>query len=149
MLFDKAVFSSIVMTACVCVLGCLSVNPPKTVLEPIDPVEAAAVSQAVQPEQNDDEQERDKSPVVEKKTEPTIIMHSASLNCPPCERWIANDMENWKKAGWTIPEPLKEAVSGQSYPWFDITDADGLRFQVVGPLTKDTYERERKKALGK
>lgn len=144
MLFDKAVFSSIVMTACVCVLGCLAVNPPKTVLQPIEPVEAAVVSHPVEQPPVQDE-----PPVVTEKAEPTIIMHSASFSCPLCERWIANDMDAWKRAGWKIPDPLKESVSGQSYPWFDITDADGLRFQVVGPLTKDTYERERKKALGK
>lgn len=143
MLFDKAVFSSIVMTVCVCVLGCIAANPPKTVLQPIEPVEAAAVSRAMEPEAIQEE-----APVVE-KTEPTIIMHSASFSCPPCERWIANDMDVWRKEGWTIPKPLKESVSGQYYPWFDITDGDGLRFQVVGPLTKDSYERERKKALGR
>lgn len=137
MLFDKAVFSSIVMFVCVCVFGCLAANPPKTVLEPIEPVEAASVQQpfkVVEPEV---------------KIEPTIIMHSASFNCPPCEAWIANDMPNWKRAGWTIPQPLKESVSGQTYPWFEITDGDGLRFIVAGPLTKAAYERERKKALGK
>lgn len=144
MLFDKAVFSSIVMTICVCLLGCLATTAPKTVFKPIDPVPAATVERAaVESVPLDDVQES--AP----KAEPTIIMHSASFNCPPCEAWIANDMPAWKKAGWTIPEPLKEAVSGQTYPWFEITDGDGLRFTVVGPLTKKAYERERKKALGK
>ena len=136
-MFDRCVMSSIVMFVCVCVFGCLAANPPKTVLDPIEPVEAASVKQpfkVVEPE---------------KKIEPTIVMHSASFNCPPCEAWIANDMQVWKRAGWTIPQPLKESVSGQTYPWFEITDGDGLRFTVVGPLTKAAYERERKKALGK
>ena len=134
-MIDRCVFSSIVMFVCVCVLGCLAANPPMR-LEPIEPVPAAIVEGvSVQAE----------AP----KAEPTIIMHSASFNCPPCEAWIANDMPVWKKAGWTIPQPLKESVSGQSYPWFDITDGDGLRFQVVGPLTKEKYEHARKKALGR
>lgn len=136
-MFDRCVMSSIVMFVCVCVFGCLAANPPKTVLEPIEPVEAASVKEpfkVVEPEA---------------KIEPTIVMHSASFNCPPCEAWIANDMPTWKRAGWTIPQPLKESVSGQTYPWFEITDGDGLRFIVAGPLTKSAYERERKKALGK
>ena len=135
-MFDRCVFSSIVMTICVGLLGCLAASPTMK-FEPIEPVEAASVKEpfkVVEPET---------------KIEPTIIMHSASFNCPPCEAWIRNDMPNWKRAGWTIPEPFKEAVSGQTYPWFEITDGDGLRFTVVGPLTKAAYERERKKALGK
>ena len=134
-MFDRCVISSLVLTVCT-MLGCLA-TAPKIQLQPIEPVEAASVQtpfRVVEPET---------------KIEPTIIMHSASFSCPPCEAWIANDMPNWKRAGWTIPQPLKESVSGQTYPWFEITDGDGLRFTVLGPLTKTAYERERKKALGR
>lgn len=134
MLFDKAVFSSLVLFVFVGLLGCLAASSP-TKLDPIESVPAAIVEVAYS--------------ASEEKIVPTIVMHSASFNCPPCEAWIRNDLDNWKAAGWTIPEPLKEAVSGQSYPWFEITDGDGLEFIVVGPLTKDSYERERKKALGR
>lgn len=144
MLFDRAVFYSVFMTTCVCLLGCITATAPRTVFKPIEPVPAATVEHVAI-----DSVPLDLVQDAAPKIEPTIIMHSASFSCPPCEMWIRNSMPSWKKEGWTIPEPLKESVSGQSYPWFEIIDADGLRFQVVGQLTRATYENERKKALGK
>lgn len=133
-MLDRCVVSSLVMFACVFILGCLASVPP-TKLEPIESVPAAIVEVAYS--------------ASEEKIVPTIVMHSASFNCPPCESWIRNDMPTWQAAGWTIPEPLKEAEPGKSYPWFEIKDGDGLRFEVIGPLTKEKYEHARKKALGK
>jgi hypothetical protein len=130
-MFDRLTLSSFTMFVCTVLLGCLASKP--IVLKPIDPVEPATVVQPVQAD----------AP----KTIPTITMHSGE-SCPPCQRWIANDMPNWQKLGWQV-EIIKETTSDRLWPWYEILDGDGLRFQVVGPLTKDKYERERKKALGR
>jgi hypothetical protein len=125
------IFSSLVMFASLALFGCIVAE--KIALKPIPPVDAAIVSQPVLKD--------------EPKVVPTITMHSGE-SCPPCERWIANDMASWQRVGWTV-EIVKESTSSRLWPWYEILDGDGLRFEVDGPLTKANYERERKKALGK
>ena len=120
------------MFLCTAVLGCLALEPIE--LKPIPPVEAATVSRpftVVEPEF---------------KITPTITMHSGE-NCPPCERWIRNDMANWQRLGWEVVI-IKESTSSRLWPWYEVLDGDGLRFEVDGPLDRAKYETERKKALG-
>lgn len=71
------------------------------------------------------------------ETIPTIEMHSGD-GCGPCKAWIATEMPKWQKAGWTV-KVIKETKTSVGWPWFDITDRDGLRFSVYGPLTTDTF----------
>ena len=71
------------------------------------------------------------------ETIPTIEMHSGD-GCGPCKAWIATEMPKWQKAGWTV-KVIKETTTSVGWPWFDITDRDGLRFSVYGPLTTDTF----------
>lgn len=75
---------------------------------------------------------------------PTIVMHSGP-NCGPCIAWKANSKSTWDRAGWSI-DVIEETETKRSWPWFEITDFDGLRFEVSGPLTVDAYYREQKKA---
>lgn len=138
-MIDRVVVSSIVMCVCVCacacVLGCLSTHPPKMQLEPIDPVPAAVFDSITLP--SDDFQ----------KVDPQIVMHSGAT-CPPCKLWIARDMKGWQKLGWNV-SIIEEQTSSRPWPWYEITDGDGLCFEVDGPLDKAKYELARKKALGK
>lgn len=73
---------------------------------------------------------------------PTIVMHSG-YSCGPCNAWIATEKAKWESAGWTI-EVVKEVSSTRGWPWFEITDKDGKRFQVDGPLTNDNFQSAKK-----
>lgn len=128
---DRIVLSSLTMLACTVVLGCLAAQPIE--LEPIDPVQPALLTQSIAE--------------VETKIVPTITMHSGE-SCPPCKQWIANDLPKWQRLGWKV-DVIKETSSSRLWPWYEVLDGDGLRFEVDGPLDKLKYERERKKALGK
>lgn len=129
-MLDRLMLSSLSMFVCTVVLGCLAAKP--IVLEPIPSVEPATGAQPVSAE----------SP----KVVPTITMHSGE-NCPPCSLWISRDMANWQRLGWNV-EIVKESTSSRLWPWYEVLDGDGLRFEVDGPLDKSKYETERKKALG-
>ncbi len=131
-MLDRLVLSSFAMFVCTVVPGRVASQP--IVLEPIPPGEAATVSQPF------------KVLEPEVKITPTITMHSGE-NCPPCNLWIARDMANWQRLGWDV-EIVKESTSSRLWPWYEVLDGDGLRFEVDGPLDKSKYETERKKALG-
>jgi len=94
----------------------------------------------------------DVAEVEEKKTgaviptsQPTIVMHSASW-CGPCQAWKQNMMSRWQSQGWKI-EIIEDDATTETVPWFEIIDSDGLRFKSVGQLTRETYLRDRLKAL--
>lgn len=69
---------------------------------------------------------------------PTIVMHSG-YSCGPCNAWISNLMPRWKQAGWRV-DVVKEMESQRAWPWYEITDRDGVRFEVDGPLTNDSFQ---------
>ncbi|AMV31294.1 hypothetical protein VN12_04200 [Pirellula sp. SH-Sr6A] len=135
-MLDRLVPLGMYMLAATVVLGCPATKPVD--LKPIPPVEPATVSQPMQAAEIPGS----------KAVEPTIIVHSASFDCPACDRWIAVELPNWKSLGWKIPKPEKDAIAGKRYPWFEIIDGDGLHFEVNDYLTKNSYEVARKKALG-
>ena len=68
---------------------------------------------------------------------PTIIMHSG-YDCGPCNAWLSSEMPKWIQSGWRV-EVLKELDTGSSWPWYEITDRDGLRFEVNGPLNNNNF----------
>lgn len=74
-------------------------------------------------------------------TKPTIVMHSASW-CGPCQRWKREAMPQWKAIGWQV-EVFEDDATSQTVPWFEITDADGVRFKSTGYLTKETFDRDK------
>jgi hypothetical protein len=69
---------------------------------------------------------------------PTIIMHSG-YSCGPCNAWISNDMPKWMQSGWKV-EVIKELDSARAWPWYEITDRDGARFEVNGPLNNSNFQ---------
>jgi outer membrane murein-binding lipoprotein Lpp len=69
---------------------------------------------------------------------PTIIMHSG-YNCGPCNAWIANRMPLYIQSGWRV-EVVKETDTNRAWPWYQITDADGVQFQVDGPLDNAKFQ---------
>jgi hypothetical protein len=71
-------------------------------------------------------------------TVPTIIMHSG-YNCGPCTAWITNRMPLYIQQGWNV-EVVKELDSRRAWPWYEITDGDGVQFQVDGPLDNSKFE---------
>jgi hypothetical protein len=73
---------------------------------------------------------------------PTIVMHSG-YDCGPCNAWISNEMQRWTQSGWRV-NVVKEIESQRSWPWYEITDRDGSRFEVIGPLTNDTFHSARR-----
>ena len=77
--------------------------------------------------------------VVPSVIEPTIVMHSG-YSCGPCNAWISNWMPRWKQAGWRV-DVVKEIESQRAWPWYEITDRDGVRFEVDGPLTNENFQR--------
>lgn len=87
-----------------------------------------------------------KAKQVEAPKKPTIVMHS-STSCGPCRDWELKDLPVWEKAGWKI-EVIKTVgfPDSRTYPWYEITDGDGLRFTVEGKLTLDSYTQARKAA---
>lgn len=72
---------------------------------------------------------------------PTIVMHSASW-CGPCQRWKRDAMASWQAIGWQV-EIIEDDATGETVPWFEITDSDGWKFRSVGYLTKETFARDK------
>jgi hypothetical protein len=81
-------------------------------------------------------------PVIASVIVPTIVMHSG-YDCGPCNAWIANEMQRWTQSGWRV-NVVKEIESQRSWPWYEITDRDGSKFEVIGPLTNDTFHSARR-----
>jgi outer membrane murein-binding lipoprotein Lpp len=71
-------------------------------------------------------------------TLPTIVMHSG-YDCGPCNAWLSSEMPKWIQSGWRV-EVLKELDTVRSWPWYEITDRDGARFEVTGPLNNNNFQ---------
>jgi hypothetical protein len=70
---------------------------------------------------------------------PTIVMHSGA-SCGPCNDWKAKQMPVWLQAGWDV-QVITEVESDRFWPWFEVRDSDGSKFEVDGQLTKDSFEK--------
>ena len=70
-------------------------------------------------------------------SKPTIVMHSGA-SCGPCNDWKAKQMPVWTKAGWDV-QVITEIDSNRMWPWFEVQDSDGTRFEVNGALTVDSF----------
>lgn len=105
--------------------------------------EVVATERAIQPSVPTEQPAEPKSePKVESKPVPTIVMHSG-YSCGPCNAWIANDKAKWEGAGWIV-DVRKELESTRGWPWYEITDRDGKRFEVDGPLTREKFNEAKK-----
>ena len=70
-----------------------------------------------------------------------IVMHSADedkVSCGPCKAWIRDELAKWKSVGWAV-QVIKETETKRGWPWYEITDRDGAKFEVDGPLTNDKF----------
>ena len=76
-------------------------------------------------------------------SKPTIIMHSGA-SCGPCNDWKAKQMPAWKKQGWDV-QVITEIESTRFWPWFEVQDSDGTRFEVDGALTSDTFKNAKQR----
>lgn len=75
--------------------------------------------------------------------QPRIVMHSSDT-CGPCRAWIATEKAKWQGAGWKV-EVIKEVETKRGWPWYEITDRDGKRFEVDGALTNDKFLAAKRK----
>ena len=71
------------------------------------------------------------------RSKPTIIMHSGS-SCGPCNAWKSKQMPVWTKAGWDV-QVITEIESNRMWPWFEVQDSDGTKFEVNGALTVESF----------
>jgi outer membrane murein-binding lipoprotein Lpp len=85
----------------------------------------------------------DEPKTFEPPIQPRIVMHSG-YSCGPCNAWIATEKAKWDKAGWLV-EVLKEVESKRAWPWFEIIERDGTKFEVDGPLTNDKFVTAKRK----
>lgn len=69
---------------------------------------------------------------------PKIVMHSGP-GCLPCQQWKRDLMPLWKSKGWAV-EILEETTTDKTWPWFEVFEG-GRRYEVVGPLTQESYSR--------
>lgn len=77
------------------------------------------------------------------RSKPTIIMHSGA-SCGPCNDWKAKQMPAWTKQGWDV-QVITEVESDRMWPWFEVQDSDGIRFEVDGALTSDTFKNAKQR----
>jgi len=70
---------------------------------------------------------------------PRIVMHSGA-SCGPCNLWKSKEQSKWERVGWTV-DVLTEIESDRLWPWFEVYDSDGSRFEVDGQLTNDSFEK--------
>jgi hypothetical protein len=82
------------------------------------------------------------TPEVAPEVKPRIVMHSGA-SCGPCNQWKSKEQSKWERVGWTV-DVLIEIESERMWPWFEVYDSDGSRFEVDGPLTKDTFEKAKR-----
>lgn len=80
---------------------------------------------------------------LEPPLQPLIVMHSAD-SCGPCRAWIATEKAKWEQVGWKV-EVLKEVETKRGWPWYEITDRDGKRFEVDGTLTTEKFLAAKRK----
>lgn len=74
--------------------------------------------------------------------QPLIVMHTADeekgVVCGPCRSWLKTEKAKWEQSGWTVTL-AKEIETKRGWPWFEITERDGGKFEVDGPLTNDNF----------
>ena len=69
-----------------------------------------------------------------------VVMFSRD-NCPPCDRWFANDRYSWEVQGWQV---LRVKYNGPlSTPWFVVVEPKQATL-VRGRLTHSTYLSSRR-----
>lgn len=73
---------------------------------------------------------------------PTITMHSSD-SCGPCRAWLSSEKAKWEKVGWDVVV-IKETTTDRGWPWYEIVERDGTKFQVTGPLTTDSFTAGKK-----
>ena len=73
------------------------------------------------------------------QVKPRIVMHSGA-SCGPCNQWKSKEQSKWERVGWTV-DVFTEIESTRLWPWFEVYDSDGSRFEVNGPLTRDSFEK--------
>ena len=78
------------------------------------------------------------------RSKPTIILHSGA-SCGPCNDWKAKQMPAWTKQGWDV-QVITEVESDRMWPWFEVQDSDGTRFEVDGALNSETFRAAKGKA---
>ncbi len=78
------------------------------------------------------------------KTVPTIVMHG-STNCGPCINWWNNKKPEWKRAGWFVRK-VTEIDFVRPLPWYEVTDSDGVKFEVIGSMDGRNFAEARAKA---
>ena len=104
----------------------------------------AKLSSDAKPSLDQYESTPEATPEVAPEVKPRIVMHSGK-GCAPCEKWKRESMQVWKNVGWdveVIDEKPEQAT--KQWPWFEVYDSDGSRFEVYGPLTKDTFEKAKR-----
>jgi hypothetical protein len=69
---------------------------------------------------------------------PTVTMCTRP-NCPPCEKWKAQEAPKWEAQGWTVQY---EEVTEGTTPWFKVLTKEG-EFHVYEYLTSDTFKKAR------
>lgn len=82
------------------------------------------------------------SPQFIPQVKPRIVMHSGA-SCGPCNLWKSKEQSKWERVGWTV-DVLTEIESTRLWPWFEVYDSDGSRFEVDGALTRDTFEKAKR-----
>jgi len=80
---------------------------------------------------------------IEPPKQALIVMHSAD-SCGPCRAWIRDELIKWKNVGWDV-QVIKEVETKRGWPWYEITDRDGKRFEVDGALTTDKFQIAKRK----
>jgi hypothetical protein len=76
-------------------------------------------------------------------TKPRIVMHSGA-SCGPCNAWKSKEQSKWEQAGWIV-DVLTEIDSERPWPWFEVYDSDGSRFEVDGPLDNIKFKNAKQK----
>lgn len=87
----------------------------------------------------DEQPKQPESKADAKPAKSRIVMHTGD-GCGACNNWIAKTMPGWQANGWEV-ELVKEVSSPRGWPWFEVYPAGGKRFEVDGPLTKESYDR--------
>jgi outer membrane murein-binding lipoprotein Lpp len=80
---------------------------------------------------------------LEPPSKAVIVMHSAD-SCGPCKAWIRDELAKWKSVGWDV-QVVKEIETKRGWPWYEITDRDGKRFEVDGALTTEKFQIAKRK----
>lgn len=78
------------------------------------------------------------------KNVPTIVMHG-STSCGPCNNWWKNKKPEWKRMGWFVRK-VTEIDFVRPLPWYEVTDSDGIKFEVIGSMDGRNFAEAKAKA---